>query len=331
MSSRALVVTTINRPNEALRALAAGATSHTIPFFIAGDSKSPADFSLPGAEFVSLAEQHARFPAFSRALPSAHYVRKNIGYLLAFKARVEEVQETDDDNIPQDDFWKPAGNNLDVEVVRTETGWFNVYSLFSDEVIWPRGFPLQYLNRPSSFRLEPAEQISYVEQGLADENPDVDAIYRLTRTLPLTFKRRKAVILPLGVWCPFNSQNTVFKRPAFPLLYLPSCCSFRMTDIWRSLVAQRCLWELKSGVLFHSATVRQDRNEHSLLRDFEDEIPGYLLNDKMRIALEPLSLDSKDMMRNLRLCYEALITAKLISADELPILREWEEAFKKLE
>jgi hypothetical protein len=34
-----------------------------------------------------------------------------------------------------------------------------------------------------------------------------------------------------------------------PLLYLPSHCCFRMTDIWRSFIAQRCLWELGHWVV----------------------------------------------------------------------------------
>ena len=84
-----------------------------------------------------------------------------------------------------------------------------------------------------------------------------------------------------------------------------------MTDIWRSFVAQRCIWEIGGAVVFHSSTVRQDRNEHSLLRDFEDEVPGYLLNNRIRLALEALSLDDKDMLRNVTRCYEALVKEKL--------------------
>jgi hypothetical protein len=79
-------------------------------------------------------------------------------------------------------------------------------------------------------------------------------------------------------WCPFNSQSTWFFKKAFPLMYLPcSCKHSECTDIWRSFIGQRCLWEIGEGVTFHSPSeVYQDRNEHDLLKDFEDEIPGYL-------------------------------------------------------
>jgi hypothetical protein len=85
-----------------------------------------------------------------------------------------------------------------------------------------------------------------------------------------------------------------------------------MTDIWRSFVAQRCLWELNSGVSFHSATVLQERNVHSLLRDLEDEVPAHLLNDKIQVALEAISIDAQDMLCNVTICYEALVNSRLI-------------------
>ncbi|MHC4265647.1 MAG: STELLO glycosyltransferase family protein, partial [Planctomycetota bacterium] len=68
----------------------------------------------------------------------------------------------------------------------------------------------------------------------ADDNPDVDAVYRLTQRLPLTFRKDRRLALGNGSKCPFNSQNTTWFPDAYPLLYLPAYCSFRMTDIWRS-------------------------------------------------------------------------------------------------
>ena len=47
-----------------------------------------------------------------------------------------------------------------------------------------------------------------------------------------------------------------------------------MTDIWRSFVAQRIAWTNNWSVLFDEPTVWQERNEHDLMRDFRDEVPG---------------------------------------------------------
>ena len=50
--------------------------------------------------------------------------------------------------------------------------------------------------------------MSQVWQGLADHDPDVDAIYRLTqRRRNFDFTARGAPLaLPVGTFCPYNAQ-----------------------------------------------------------------------------------------------------------------------------
>lgn len=44
-------------------------------------------------------------------------------------------------------------------------------------------------------------------QSLADNDPDVDAIYRLTSSLPLTFRNEwETRAVPVGTMSPFNAQ-----------------------------------------------------------------------------------------------------------------------------
>lgn len=320
---RALCLTTINAPNACLRALDEGARGAGVPFFIAGDTKTPAGFTLPGATYLSIEEQGRRFPRLCALLPVKHYTRKNTAYLAAIKAGAGEIQETDDDNFPRAGFWRREAWSA-ADVVRGAGPWLNVYGLFGAPRCWPRGLPLEFVQRSSgvSSRARGLTR-GLIAQGLADENPDVDAVYRLTHELPVSFADAPAVVLAPGTWCPFNSQNTVFAREVFSLLYLPSHCSFRMTDIWRSFVAQRCLWELGEGVVFHGSTVWQERNEHNLLRDFADEVPGYLNNDRIRVALEAARLVAGDTPGNLVLCYEALVAGGFVPGEELALVRAW--------
>ncbi len=332
--SRALVVTTISAPGPILSALAKGAVDHAIQFIVAGDTKTPEDFRLLSTEYLSIDEQVRRFPDLCAVLPTRHYARKNTGYLVAIADGAVEILETDDDNVPYDSFWRDAPQTYAVRSIATDAAspWFNAYRLFTDATIWPRGFPLEHLATQTGRVTEGPARSSrgLIVQALADDNPDVDAIYRLTRKLPLVFRPAAPVLLEPGVWCPFNSQNTRFRRDAFPLAYLPSHCSFRMTDIWRSFVAQRCLWEMGEGVIFESATVRQQRNEHDLLRDFADEVPGYLLNDRIRRTLDGCRLDPADARGNLVRCYEALIHDDLISEAEMPVVRAWTRECERL-
>ena len=116
---------------------------------------------------------------------------------------------------------------------------------------------------------------------MTEFNSDVDAIYRLVfkiqnlefiKKLPLYFKK---------FIYPFNSQNTRWFKVSFPLLYLPSYCPFRCSDILRGYIAMRILHHnnLCLGLLLPSNF--QIRNQHNLAQDFEEET--LLYNDSKKI------------------------------------------------
>jgi STELLO glycosyltransferases len=322
----AVVVTSISAPNDALKSLASGALAHRGRFIVIGDAKSPVEFQLDGCEYYSVSRQRETGLKFAAACPLAKYSRKNIGYLLAIRSGVDCLVETDDDNIPRPSFWNARHRHVIGRVAVAE-GWVNAYRYFTDAHIYPRGFPLELIAGAGEKAASLVEGNSFcaIQQGLADENPDVDAVYRMLLPLPISFDANTPVILPPRAWCPFNSQNTTFFREAFPLLYLPTYCSFRMTDIWRSFVAQRILWECDGSISFHAPTVFQVRNEHDLLRDFEEEIPGYLNNARMAQALMELNLrpGAENIRDNMISCYEMLVSIGLVKVEELPLLQMW--------
>jgi hypothetical protein len=321
----ALVVTSIAQPNEVLRTLAMGCQAKGYDFIVIGDVASPADFQLESCRFYGLQDQYETDLKLARLCPTKHYARKNLGYLLAIREGASMIVETDDDNSPSETFWDERQRRQSVGTL-TNHGWANVYKYFSDANIWPRGFPLDHVKN----ELPPLTSLSVVDcdcpiqQGLANENPDVDAIYRLVSSLPQSFRSGR-VALAEGSWCPFNSQNTMWWRDAFPLMYLPAYCSFRMTDIWRSFVAQRIAWTNNWSVLFHEPTVWQERNDHDLMRDFRDEVPGYLHNKSICEQLGKLSLRSgvENLGENLQACYEKLVSMELIDRKELELVSAW--------
>lgn len=323
--SSALVVTSINPPNAVMRELLTACQSSGVEFIIVGDRKSPPDFDLPGAYYLDLERQHQGFGSFSRLLPEGHYARKNIGYLQALGSGVDWIVETDDDNFPLANFLHtPQTGDAQRITPSDEYAWVNVYDYFEPSApVWPRGLPLQHVLHNDVVVQGACSNAPVLVQGLAQDNPDVDAVFRLTRPLPVRFaEEAAAVVLSENVWCPFNSQNTWWQRRLAPLMYLPSYCSFRMTDIWRSFVAQRCLWAQGLNVTFVVPSVRQERNEHDLMRDFADEVPGYLHNDRIRALLSALPL-SGDMSADLLNCYRTLATEGLVEPAELPLVQAW--------
>ena len=99
--------------------------------------------------------------------------------------------------------------------------------------------------------------------------------------------------------------------------------TFRFTDILRGLVAQPILWASGYHLGFGGATVFQKRNPHDLLKDFESELPCYLLADKvMTIAREAVS-SAKQMPDNLVMVYQALSRENIVSEKELEVLHSW--------
>jgi hypothetical protein len=334
MTNKSLVITSIAADTlEVLHTFAKECTARNFNFIMIGDTKSPEKFDIQGCDFWSVERQLTLDSKFAKLCPTRHYARKNIGYIIALQNGTTEIVETDDDNLPREAFWKEKSKIVTAHDIK-EQGWVNVYNYFSDKFIWPRGLPLEELQKQSKplSDFEIKDIICPIQQGLADENPDVDAVYRLAYPLPLNFNKGMNIALGDGAWSPFNSQNTYWYKEAFPLLYLPAYCSFRMTDIWRSYVAQRIAWANNWSVLYHEATVWQERNQHNLMKDFEDEIPGYLNNAKICSELGNLNIKGgkENMLDDLLTCYDMLTGKGFVGKEEDALVRAWCEDISKI-
>jgi hypothetical protein len=330
------VLTTIQSPTSSVIRLCSALQTCGGSLVVIGDKKGPHSYDVPQLSehgrifFLSFEQQLKLDFRIVRLLQAGSYARKNIGYLIALYNGATCIYETDDDNAPTAN-WSPRSESSGpTRVVNSKAaGWVNVYRYFSDVHIWPRGFPLDEIRRPP-----PATDVEQnhwsrapIQQGLVNGAADVDAIWRLTLDEPIAFEAAQSVYLPPGNWCPFNTQSTWWWPAAYPLLYIPSHCSFRMCDIWKSFVAQRCLWELSVGIVFHPPEVYQERNQHDLMADFCDEIPGYENNKRIAGVLESLSLrpGPENVGANLYFCYEALVTDGVIPKAEMSLVSAWLE------
>lgn len=320
------VLTTINKPTKAIEVLYEKFGERLI---VVGDEKTLYDpWPYRKAEF--LAYCHTRYYNKPYA-PLNHYARKNIGYLEAIKAGANLIYDTDDDNIPNKE-WGLRFKETKAAKSYGE-GWFNAYQPMTSNPIWPRGFPLSKIKGSGQMFGTKEPVVSSIQQGLSDGEPDVDAIYRLIFEKKNEFKFDRSIYLDKNTWCPFNSQSTWWFPDAYPLLYLPITATFRMTDIWRSFIAQRCLWELGQGVTFHSPSeVYQERNEHDLMDDFEKEVPGYLNNEGICETLQGLTLKpgKENVCDNLFECYCALAEKGLFQRVELDSLEKWIEDYENI-
>ena len=198
-----------------------------------------------------------------------------------FQHGAKYIYDTDDDNFLKYDLsgFEASRQWSSHLVLVTSNLTNNPYVHFGQSTTWPRGYPLERVGLGAERRYSVCDLTPpAVQQGTVDGDPDVDAMFRLTRRhksepLQLTFDRAAPpYVLPRRTFAPFNSQNTFFAASAFWGLLLPgNSVSDRVVDIYRSYWAQRLLWLVGDGVTFAPPMSLQIRNPHSDLTDADSE------------------------------------------------------------
>ncbi len=316
-----IVITSIFEPTEAVRSFSM-IEDHLL--IVVGDKKTPPGWNHNNVDYIGIDTQRNSSFALANSLPYNHYCRKMLGYLKAIENGAEYIVDTDDDNIPKQNWQFPCFDNT-FDCIAQNKGFVNIYQLYTDQKIWPRGLPLNLISKKFNFEdcLEHKECKVGIWQGLADEDPDVDAIYRLTCDIPCYFKERDPVVLGKGTLSPFNSQNTLIRKELFPLLYLPTYVTFRFTDILRGLVAQPIMWLFNYQLGFTNAMVVQKRNPHDYMKDFISEIPMYQYTEKI-IELVSKAVHAADSIEtNLYNAYHELLKEKIVCENEMDTLESW--------
>lgn len=329
-----LVLTTINNINKNINTLSKQSKLKKWDLLIIGDKKTPKKFKLKYGKYLNIESQLRTGLKFASICPLNSYARKNIGYLQAIKNNSDVIIETDDDNIPKKDFFKKIKLTHEAPIIKNK-GWINIYEVFTKKKmnIWPRGLPLDYANNKilklsnKKFKKE-----FFLQQGVCEGNPDVDAIYRLlNKNIDIKFKNNFKVNLS-NSYSPFNSQNTIWFKKIFPLLYLPVTCTMRSTDIVRSLVCLKILKNDDKDILFYGTTMYQKRNYHNLDHDFKDEIYIYLNSKKILDVLTNLKLKKgeNNYLENLMICYKSMIKKGFFDKLEIKYLNAWIYDVQKL-
>ncbi|MDC3089963.1 STELLO glycosyltransferase family protein [Candidatus Pelagibacter sp.] len=337
MFKTSLVITTINKPNRNLKKYALGCKKKNWKFIIIGDKKTPKNFNLKNSFFISF-KKTIQGLSFISACPLNSYSRKNIGYLLAMKENSDVIVETDDDNSPLSNFFKPFKL---YEKARTvfNNDWLNICNYFINTNknfdVWPRGLPLDKIKKDVNEKLlKQKRKKTLINHSLCNGNPDVDAIFRLINKnkINVKFLANRKYFISKKSFCPFNSQSTMWYKDSFPLLYLPSYCSMRSTDIFRGLIALVILKNDNQNIIFSSPTVFQKRNVHDLLLDFKDEVPVHLFNKKIIDILKKIKFKKgvDEYLSNLKLCYVELIKNGIFPEKELKLVNLWIKDIKNL-
>ncbi|CAC5404001.1 unnamed protein product [Mytilus coruscus] len=336
------VVTTIYPPSKAVQYID---KLRNWCLLVVADIKTPTKniylkhLSNQNTKYLTIVEQKQRYPMLAEAIPFNHFGRKNIGYIYAIQHKAKMIWDFDDDNIGIVDTIKfnstSTATNYAEVCTKYVTKIVNPYPYFgvNETYSWPRGFPLQFIkdNRtiPKECNLSRQKQVG-IMQALANEQPDVDAIYRLTRKTPFNFSNniKRALLIPRHSYTPFNAQATLWFSSSFHLMPLPVSVNGRVSDIWRSYIAQFFLHKKNTYLAFLPPCVFQERNPHTILKDFNAEMDLY---EKSNQLIEFLSSFDAKNLNTTREVYEQLYVRNYIDISDLLFIQAWEKTLSSFQ
>ena len=151
----------------------------------------------------------------------------------------------------------------------------------------------------------------------------------MTRKVPVTFKSNanQVVLPPQGTFVPWNAQAVLVKKTAFFGLLLPTTVTGRVSDIWRSYILTRLLWETDQHIAFTPPIVTQYRNPHSYQQDLEDEADLYYRCDELLTYLAQWKRpDSANFMQEAYLnLVSGLVEMQFFSQSDEQLVKAWVE------
>ena len=268
-NNKTIVTTTINPPTEALICHSKRTDWDLI---VIGDKKTPhRDYEDIDCLYLSPSRQEELFPELSHALGWGTITRRNIGLFLAWEMGYEIIATVDDDNIPLNNWGKNllVGQTKNIKTYQTRLPVFDPLFVLGLEHLWHRGFPWQLLDEREGQETTVVKREILVQADLWNGDPDIDAICRMTYKPNVEIPDFEP--FAANAILPFNSQNTFLHRSVIPR-YMMLTHTGRVQDIWGSYLLQHFHPDC---VIYAPATVKQERNDHDLTIDLEDEILQY--------------------------------------------------------
>ena len=253
---------------------------------VVGDKKTPhEEYENLNCIYLSPEKQEEIAKDLSDAIGWNCIMRRNIGFVYAYRLGADIVATVDDDNIPYDKWGQDVlvGKDVEVDLWHSQNGYFDPLSVTNRDDLWHRGYPLEHVPTKNNVVYKGKTiRTPLVQADLWDGDPDIDAMCRLSKKPCVKYNISRPYTS--NQLAPFNSQNTFLHRSIIPYyMVLPHVG--RMDDIWGAYIIQK---KFPNSVIYNKATVYQDRNEQDLITNLEKEIIGYrntlsFLEDKYNI------------------------------------------------
>lgn len=284
MTRFALITTTINEPVVlADYARIGGLTSDDV-VIVAGDEKTPHSevaevlndvTEICGAETRYIHPSMQTKYASSNAIGWNCIQRRNIALLEALAYQPQYVTTIDDDNYPAehylDDVVVAMTGHANVTITSYER-WFNI-GRRCHPAVFHRGFPRTFKEAGWQPTIPIRDARVGVFASLWTGSPDIDAVERAHWNPNVTHVASYNTMLHKGTWCPFNSQATTYAGELASVMYMWPGVG-RYDDIWASFLGRAIMDHLELFVVYGNPPVHQERNEHDIVKDLEQELFG---------------------------------------------------------
>ena len=144
-------------------------------------------------------------------------------------------------------------------------------------------------NRTSDPRTQPREPpVVAVNAGLWLDDPDVDAVSRLSPGPRVQGFAGRSVVLGPDVWSPINTQNTALTRQAALTYYyvrmgypLQGLTIDRYGDILSGYFTAKCVKHLGQAIRVGTPVADHRRTPHNLFKDLYHELAGMVLVEEL--------------------------------------------------
>ncbi|XP_064630564.1 uncharacterized protein LOC135489234 [Lineus longissimus] len=299
---------------------------------LVGDKKGPKEVpSFPNLIFLDVAWQERCPYHICQHIPWNHFSRKNIGFMYAVANGAKWIYDTDDDNFPKFPKAEPLlDSSIRFDLIQVPGHVYNPYIPYikPNTTFWPRGLPLDKIKDSDTKNMKvigtvKPEKVAVINY-LAQTDPDVDAIYRLTQKIPFQFEMvEKYYALPHYIMSPYNAQATMHAQFAFWGLLLPASVDMRVTDIWRSYFTQRLVWDTDGHIAFGPPYVNQIRNAHSYMVDFHNEMDVYLKTSRLIKFLVNWIPKTVSLAQNMIDLYIELYQIDIIGRADIDLAIAW--------
>ncbi len=326
--SVAIVTTTIHVPHF-LAGLLENARRHghaeQLSLIVVGDRKTPQGvanyldelsrrYDVKGTYLDVPAQRRLlrRWPSLDLFLRYDCIQRRNVGYLQAGCDGAEVIISVDDDGqVTDDDFvghHLVVGQDVELPVVTHPSGWWNVCQRLTSDPprqFYHRGYPKSRQDwTPGGHTVETTRVRAVANAGLWLGIPDVDATAHLEEPIDVTAMdtvdgQRTCTLAP-GTWSPASSLNMAFDVSLLPAMYVPVMLDpfrgyriGRMDDIWMSYFLRAICDDRGESILYGPPLVRQERNPHDHVADLTQELPGYVLTERLVGYLRRFRTDAR--------------------------------------